>query len=328
MAVLIITIIILSIFFSFFSDFIGKKIGLMDTPKQGKIHLNPIPMIGGLILFFSILISLIFTENLIEQKKYILFTYLSIFFLVGLIDDKFNIHSYIRILLILIISIIFISSYEFFVIEKIFFKNLNSEYYFGKFKIIVTLICILLLYIAMNMADGINGLIISFSIFAIITLKYFIFLSGFNFIDIAILTSLIILFFFNYKNKIFLGNSGTTLLASYFIFTTIEQNYFLKIDVYSVISIFLIMGVDMVRLFFLRISNKSNPFDRDQYHFHHILYKKYNVNFAILIYIFLSFSPMIFSKIFNLPILIFIILSVLVYIAILLKNKKNEEITK
>ena len=65
MAVLIITIFILSIFFSFFSDFIGKKIGLMDTPKQGKIHLNPIPMIGGLILFFSILISLIFTENLI-----------------------------------------------------------------------------------------------------------------------------------------------------------------------------------------------------------------------------------------------------------------------
>ena len=226
MSVLIITITTLTITFSFFFNFIGKKIGLMDMPKEGKIHSKPIPMIGGLILFFSIIISLIFTENFIEQKKYVLFAYLSILFLVGFIDDKFNVHSYIRILLILIISIVFILSYDFFLIEKIFFKNLNSEYYFGKFKIIVTLTCILLLYIAMNMADGINGLIISFSILAILIFKYFIFLSNFNFIDIAILTSLIILFFFNYKNKIFLGDSGTTLLASYFIFTSIEQNFF------------------------------------------------------------------------------------------------------
>jgi len=179
----------------------------------------------------------------------------------------------------------------------------------------------------MNMADGINGLIISFSILGIIIFKYFISLSNFNFIDISILTSLIVLFFFNYNSKLFLGNSGTTLLTSYFIFTSIEQNYFLKIDVFSVISIFLVMGIDMVRLFFLRISNNSNPFNRDQEHFHHILYKKYNINFAISIYIFLSFSPIIVSKILNLPILIFIIFSVLVYFTILSKNKKNEKIT-
>ena len=327
MAVLIIAIIILSTFLATFSSIIGKKIGLMDAPKEGKIHSKPIPMIGGLILFFSILISLIFNEDLVEQEKFILFFYFSSFFLVGFLDDKYNIDSYIRIFLILSISIIFIFSYDFFVIEKIFFKNLNSEYYFGKFKIIVTLICILLLYIAMNMADGINGLIILFSIIGIIIFKYFISLSSLNFIDIAILTSLIVLFFFNYNNKLFLGNSGTTLLASYFIFTSIEQNYFLKIDVFSIISIFLIMGIDMVRLFFLRISNNSNPFNRDQEHFHHILFKKYNTNFAISIYIFLSFSPIIFSKILNLSIIIFIIFSVLLYFTILLKNKKNEKIT-
>jgi len=325
MAVLIITIIILSTFFATFSSIIGKKIGLIDVPKEGKIHSKPIPMTGGLILFFSIIISLIFTEDLVEQKKFIFLAYLSSFFLVGFLDDKYNIYSYIRIFLILSISIIFIFSYDFFVIEKIFFNNLNSEYYFGKFKIIVTLICILLLYIAMNMADGINGLIILFSIIGVVIFKYFISLSNFNFIDISILTSLTVLFFFNYNNKLFLGNSGTTLLASYFIFTSIEQNYFSKIDVYSVISIFLIMGIDMVRLFFLRISNNSNPFNRDQEHFHHILIKKYNINFTILIYIFFSFSPIIFSKIFNLPILIFMTFSVLIYFTILLKNKKNEK---
>ena len=139
MAVLIITIIILSTFFATFSSIIGKKIGLIDVPKEGKIHSKPIPMTGGLILFFSIIISLIFTEDLVEQKKFIFLAYLSSFFLVGFLDDKYNIYSYIRIFLILSISIIFIFSYDFFVIEKIFFNNLNSEYYFRKYKIIVTL---------------------------------------------------------------------------------------------------------------------------------------------------------------------------------------------
>ncbi len=53
MAVLIITIIVLSTILATFSNIIGKKIGLIDVPKKGKIHSKPIPMIGGLILFFQ-----------------------------------------------------------------------------------------------------------------------------------------------------------------------------------------------------------------------------------------------------------------------------------
>ena len=174
------------------------------------------------------------------------------------------------------------------------------------------------------MADGINGLIILISLFGIVILKLFIIGNNFNIVDISIFSTLLILFFFNYKNKLFLGNSGTTLLIGYFIFLTIEKNYYFKIDVFNVISIFLIMGIDMIRLFFLRLSNNKNPFNRDQDHFHYILLKRFNLHYANFIYILLSFSPVILYKIFNLSILIFISISVIIYFIILLNNKNHE----
>ncbi len=321
---LTITTIILTFFFSYYSKSIGKKLGLLDLPNKNKIHDKAIPITGGLILFLSICLSFIFQKYINETNYLILISFLFSFFFVGLIDDKINLNPYIRILLILLISYYYIYSQNFFVIEKIYFEILNSEYYFGKFKILVTLLCIILLYIAMNMVDGINGLIILISLFGIVILKLFIIENNFNIIDISIFSTLFVLFFFNYKNKIFLGNSGTTMLIGYFVFLTIEKNYYFKIDVFNIISIFLIMGIDMIRLFFLRISNNKNPFNRDQDHFHYILLKRFNLHYANFIYILLSFSPVILYKLFDLSILIFISISVILYFIILLNNKNHE----
>lgn len=186
---------------------------------------------------------------------------------------------------------------ESFLIHKIFFDISNNEFYFGKLKIPVTLFCILLLYIAMNMSDGINCLLITFSFLAIFTLNLMIFNSTISLFDIAILFSLIILFYLNYKNIIFLGNSGSSLLASYFIYNLISTNYLSQIDVFQVISIFIIMGIDMVRLVIIRILKKQNPFNRDLNHFHHLLLKKNNLFLTVIFYLILSFSPIILSYI-------------------------------
>ena len=316
--------IILTFFLSYYSNGIGKKLSLLDIPNKTKIHDKAIPITGGLILFLSICLSFIFQKYINEANHFILIYFLFSFFFVGLIDDKLNLKHYIKILLILLISYYYIYSQNFFVIEKIYFEILNFELYFGKYKILVTLLCIILLYIAMNMADGINGLIILISLFGIVILKLFIIGNNFNIIDISIFSALFVLFFFNYKNKIFLGNSGTTLLIGYFVFLTIEKNYYYKIDVFNIISIFLIMGIDMVRLFFLRISNNKNPFNSDQNHFHYILLKRFNLHYANFIYILLSFSPVILYKLFDLSILIFISISVISYFLILLNNKNHE----
>ena len=316
---LVLSIVILTTCLSFFSKSIGEKLQLLDMPDKGKIHSTATPIIGGIIIFLSLSLLFTFRFNSIENNQIILIIYLLSFFVVGFFDDKYNIFPSIRILIILIISLIFILLNDFVVIEKIFFENLNSEYYFGRLKIIVTLACILLLYVAMNMADGINGFVILISIGSIIIMKNLISISGLNLIDITLLSTLIALFPFNYNNKLFLGNSGTTILASYFIFTSIELNYYSKVDVFSIISIFLIMGIDMVRLFFLRLLKKKSPFARDQKHFHYILFKKFNLIYANLIYVSLSFFPIIISNIIKTSVIYFIFISIFTYFVLIFK---------
>jgi hypothetical protein len=276
--------------------FLGKKSSLIDIPNKNKIHEIPVYLFGGPIIFLILLIFLIEQFDMAIFYSY-QFLYVFSFFILGLIDDKVNLNSGYKILFVVLFSSTLIIYDESFLIHKIFLDISNNEFYFGKLKIPVTLFCILLLYIAMNMSDGINCLLITFSILTIFILNIMIFNSTISLFDIAILFSLIILFYLNYKNIIFLGNSGASLLASYFIYKLISTNYFSQIDVFEVISIFIIMGIDMVRLVIIRIFKQKNPFDRDLNHFHHLLLKKNNLFLTVVFYLILSFGPIILSYI-------------------------------
>ena len=276
--------------------FLGEKSSLIDIPNKNKIHETPVYLFGGPIIFLILLIFLIEQFDIAIFYSY-QFLYIISFFMLGLIDDKVNLNSGYKIVFVILFSSTLIFFDESFLIHKIFLDISNNEFYFGKLKIPVTLFCILLLYIAMNMSDGINCLLISFSILAIFVLNLVIFNSIISLFDIAILFSLIILFYLNYKNIIFLGNSGASLLVAYFIYKLISTNYLTQIDVFQVISIFIIMGIDMVRLVIIRIFKQKNPFDRDLNHFHHLLLKKNNLFLTVIFYLILSFGPIILSYI-------------------------------
>jgi hypothetical protein len=129
------------------------------------------------------------------------------------------------------------------------------------------------------------------------------------------------MFYYNYRNKIFLGNSGASLLSGYFIYLLISINSVSNVDVFQIISAPLIMGIDMIRLFVERIINKKNIFDRDNNHFHHILLKNFKLKKSISIYMFLSFFPIIFSTLFKMQILFFILLSIAIYFILIKKFK-------
>ena len=294
------------------SNTIANKLELLDTPSEYKIHKIPVPSVGGILIYILLLLNFIFLF-IKNDVNFYQFFYISIFFLVGFIDDKFNLNSYYKILFTAIFSLILIFFDDSFLIHKIFFEISNNEFYFGKIKIPITIFCILLLFIAMSMSDGINCLLISFSIVALFIINIFILEKNLDIISMSLLSSLLVLMYFNYRNKIFLGNAGANLLAAYFIYLLINGNYASSIDVFQVISIFLIMGIDMVRLIFLRLLNKKNPFSRDLDHFHYILVNKYNLSTALFIYFILSFMPSILSKITDLSAIIFIPFQVIIY---------------
>jgi UDP-GlcNAc:undecaprenyl-phosphate GlcNAc-1-phosphate transferase len=108
--------------------------------------------------------------------------------------------------------------------------------------------------------------------------------------------SLLLLFiYFNLKSKIFLGDSGnyflSTLFASLIILNNNNYNNFLAEEIFIML---MLPGIDMLRLFFIRIKNKKNPLIGDRKHLHHLLFKKFNKNITTLIYFILFITPIFF----------------------------------
>ena len=123
---------------------------------------------------------------------------------------------------------------------------------FEHFSIIFTLFCIFALYNALNFIDGVNGSAISIIIF------WFLFLlsKDNNLIYFASIMILTIILIYNLQGKIFLGNSGTSLLSIY-ISLSIINDYNLNNKFYADEILFLLIfpGLDMARVVIERIKN-------------------------------------------------------------------------
>ena len=302
---------------------------IYDKPdNQRKFHLSPTPLLGGVIIFIDLLIfNYFFETNLIFVSNF--FFLLFLFFIIGFLDDIFNLNAYLK-LLILILSITFFKEYFFF--NKIFFYefgNLQIENYLNQIFIVL---CILVFINSTNMIDGIDGAAITYFISIIIFLL--INDSGENknllICLLIIYTSLLIL---NLNKKIFLGDSGIYISAILFSYLIIDKHNLGHVvnfqnNIFYAENIFLIMllpGIDMIRLFILRLLKKQSPLKADRNHFHHMLLSNYNNKTSILIMNSFYFLPLLSSLFFEINKFIIILLWLYIYAIciIYLKNAKS-----
>jgi UDP-GlcNAc:undecaprenyl-phosphate GlcNAc-1-phosphate transferase len=210
--------------------------------------------------------------------------------------------------------IIFFYLHEEFLLKEIYFDDFKTIYLLNNklASLSFTALCALLLINAFNMCDGINGLAHSIAIFWLTTLTLIFNLNiTFYFIISIILLSLI----FNIKGKYFLGNSGSLLLGTFISLITIyHYNHSKeKISVENIVLIFLIPGLDMMRLFIIRIANNKNPFIGDRNHFHHYLIKNIDLGKTILLYIILMLWPLILIKTYKIKYFFIMILQIIIF---------------
>ena len=316
-------------------DFINKKYEVYDYPdKSRKIHKKKISLSGGLIIFlniflifffysfpssqFEILIKSFFSNNINNLFSFLLC--ITIIFLFGYFDDKFNISANKKIIFLLLFIFFFIKLDSSLVISKISFSFTKDLFYLQPFEIFFTILCFLLFMNAFNMYDGINlqsGLytIYIFIIFFLFTANYFF---------LIVLIPLITFLYLNLKNKIFLGNSGSYLigfLISYFIIKIF--NNFNNITSDKIFLLMLMPGFDMLRLFIVRLLKKKNPFAPDNDHFHHLLSSNYNFIYAVIINFFLSIMPFILGLF--LPSYISFLIFLIIYFSFLTFFKINDQ---
>ena len=130
------------------------------------------------------------------------------------------------------------------------------------------------------------------------------------------------------RNKIFLGDTGITLLAVYISYVLIKD-YNLNRNLYCD-EIFLIMmlpGIDMIRVYFTRLIKKKDPFVSDKSHLHHILLRRISKQYVFLYqFIFISLILMSFY-IYSVHFLIILFITLIIYSStLIIFNDKNTKI--
>ena len=259
---------------------ISKKFNLFDKSNNRKIHKGKISNIGGISIFLSIILAIIINQLVNNDLSiiYIAVTVclLTMFTLLGIIDDKINLNPTSKTCYLAIVFICVAPIYQNFMLTSLEFLSVpNIQMGLSKSSIFFTFLCFFIFFNTVNFLDGANGLLSSITLFwiSIIIINK----SSIDLIEITFLASLLIFMIFNLKNKVFLGNSGSNLIAIFLTLITIK-NYneydFLKSD--EIFFLFLFPGLDTVRVTIQRILRGQNPLKPDKDHLHHLMMKFIN----------------------------------------------------
>ena len=246
----------------------------------------------------------------------------SLIFSLGFIDDKFNISASKKFVILLIIIIPILLLDNSLIIDIIKFSFLERQFYLSFYTaIIFSCFCFLVFLNAFNMFDGINLQSSNYSI--IIFLSILIFYSNLLILQIILIT-ILTYGYLNLKNKSFLGDSGSLLIAFLIGYFFIKLYNYELIDYTDEIVIYMLVpGMDLIRLFFVRIFLKRNPLSSDRFHLHHLLLSKYSYKKTITILTLLILLP-ISMNYFELNKLFTIILFIFIYSFLVMIIRSNK----
>ena len=258
---------------------ISYKKGLMDVPGERSSHDQKIPTLGGVALFFGIVVSTsIFSTELGANYAFFL-SAITILFFVGLMDDLLVVAPDKKLYAQLISTtfIIFGSGITINSLQGLFgIYELN--YWIG---VLLTYVVFVVLINAYNLIDGIDGLASGIGI-VISTSFIFIFYRIYDYsiglLGVAVLAVLLGFLKYNLSksNRIFMGDTGSMLIGFILTFMVIRflyisglPNYRLYTAPVLLLYIFCIPVIDTLSVICIRLINKKSPLSADKNHLHH-----------------------------------------------------------
>jgi len=320
------------VIFYFCYEKLAKFINIYDNPDfNRKVHKKKIPTIGGLLIyFFFIFISSIdyyffkiFSHFLyLNNKEFIsLIIFSSLFFFLGILDDKFVLSANKKLFLYFLLILSFLTLNDLVLIKFIKFSFVQKNFNLGYFSIFFTALSILLFLNSLNMFDGINLQSGFYSIFFLIIL---FFKFNYNFLFLILIIVLLFFLFLNFQNKIFMGESGINFIGvflSYFVITAYNREIIIYSD--EIFLIMSILGFDLLRVALVRIFLSKHPFKADKNHIHHRLITKFSIYTTYLILAFIIIFPYILFLIYK-NILLSIFISFFFYVLVIFKTNSKK----
>ena len=259
---------------------------LVDQPNGRKVHIKPIPAIGGLSIFLSFIITAFVFSTLhkVLATYTILFGTMFILMITGVLDDRINLSPKLR-LLIQIVSALLIAHSGIRIDSLCGLFGVHSIPLIAQY--LITVFIITGITNAFNLLDGIDGLLGFLSIVLLVVLAILSFFSQLYLVllfIIPLISALLIFIKFNWKPaKIFLGDGGSLMLGFFMtviaihILTnayTVHPKYIHQF-LSQITALFMLPVIDTLRVFYSRVKKGNSPFSADKNHIHHWFVKQH-----------------------------------------------------
>jgi len=283
-------------------NFLNENTNYSTHKNFGKSNHSPL-VIGGIFLSFVVLFF--FSNDLVWLKISTL-----LIFILGLLSDK-NIlpNPKIRILfqILILFMLVFFTNLSIINLEN---NVLNTMLENKIFNIFLTVFCLAILVNGSNFLDGLNGLLSGYYLMIILSVFYLSFsYDNIDFIyknEIKILFfSLLVFFIFNIFGKVYLGDGGSYLIATFIGFYLIKFNLSNpQISPYYVAALLWYPAFENLFSLVRRLFKKSKISSPDNKHLHQLifLYIKSKKNLDVR---FLNTFSSMMILILNLPLFIF-----------------------
>lgn len=269
---------------------VAKNKGVVDNPGTRKLHKVPIPVMGGMAVFFGILAGVLvssaigFNKMAVSSQLLPLICAMAMLHYVGSLDDLADLNPFGRLFLEVIAVSFLIKSTGCTIDNFEGLWSIGKLPYWASFPL--TVFASAGIINAINMVDGVNGLA---STVCIMSCLFF----GVTFLNADCLSDAVIAFcaafsilpfvihnLFGQSSRMFLGDAGTMplgLLMSYFVTRAIGDGCVveeLALEGKSMISFSLAVlslpVFDALRVMTVRAIHGRSPFRPDKTHLHHL----------------------------------------------------------
>lgn len=258
---------------------------LVDNPDARKLQRNPVPVMGGIAVFFGIAIGLCSSPAMFSSANtFMLISAMLIMLYVGTIDDIINLSPTIRFAI------------EIIVIAWLMYASDSSiNCFWGLWGVTtipqwaayaLTIFASVGIINAINLIDGVNGLSSGFCFMSSVLFAIFFHITGNQVMTTLALSAAgaIIPFFlhnvFGQSTKMFIGDGGTLVIGTMmamFVMNILGTNSGCSILAAKgvglipfTLAVLSIPVFDTLRVMSTRILNKKSPFHPDKTHLHHM----------------------------------------------------------
>ena len=258
---------------------------IVDNPDARKLQRVPVPVLGGMVVVFGILVALGVSHLFVDCSG--LFTIvlaMAILLFIGTVDDILDIPSMTRFLLEILVALMIVYTCDYSLNNL---HGLWNVYALSPWvSIPLTVVTVVGIINAINLIDGVDGYSSGYCMMACCIFGIFFYIVGdmpMVLLAVCCVAALIPFFMHNVFgriSKMFIGDGGTLLMGcvmSVFVLNLLKSDtncveycgWGMGLVPFS-LAVLCIPVFDTVRVMTMRILRKTSPFHADKTHLHHL----------------------------------------------------------